>query len=127
MASHDESNCDAACDNVDHEPATTQEHPPTPLERQSVTVMSQLDRVCSVLHAPRQLTKEAIQELPFHYYRPVRTRERYRETDSCVCMQQFKKCERMAELPCGHRMHRRCSVSSLQVDASCPHCQSKFK
>jgi len=74
--------------------------------------------------APR-FNEQQARALPYHYYRPVNTRERYRDHAPCVCDQQYLKCERMVELPCGHRMHRRCGVPWLQQNAAaCPYCRA---
>ena len=75
------------------------------------------------------LTRDAAAKLPFHYYRPVNTREEFRhqpqEADGgmCVCLRPYKKCERLVPFPCGHRMHRKCAIQWLTRHGyPCPYC-----
>lgn len=64
---------------------------------------------------------------PYHYYRPIKTRQHYRDEDGCTCGKEFKKCERLVAFVCGHRMHRACAVEALKKFQVCPLCQMSEK
>jgi len=78
------------------------------------------------------LTADEAKALPFHYYRPVNTRDKFRmqprhEGGICACMHAYKKCERLVSLPCGHRMHRKCATAWLVMVGGCPFCKKKAR
>lgn len=70
------------------------------------------------------MSMEEARNLPFHFFRPVNTRERYRGHEGCVCLEEYRKCEHLVELPCGHRLHRKCGTKWLQESATCPYCRA---
>jgi len=72
----------------------------------------------------KAMSMEEARNLPFHFFRPVNTRERYRGHEGCVCLEDYRKCEHLVELPCGHRLHRKCGTKWLQESATCPYCRA---
>ena len=78
----------------------------------------------------QQYTEAEVVTFPFHFYRPVNTRDKYerlepREGGMCVCLVAYKKCERLTMFPCGHRMHKKCALLWVKARGTCPYCEAK--
>ena len=69
------------------------------------------------------LTKSQFEKLPSVKY----DKDKYRENYQCIiCMEEFKKDEKVKVLPCGHIFHGDCIKEWLMKQKTCPFCKSEI-
>jgi hypothetical protein len=59
-------------------------------------------------------------------HRDIRSGDIQNETKCSICLEQFKRGERVCELPCKHIFHDDCVREWLSREATCPVCRKKL-
>ena len=83
-----------------------------------------LDLEDNVGKVNKGLTEKQIDNLPFTKYHQKISKD----IDKCIiCMDEFKRRERVKLLPCGHIFHNNCIKEWLLKENTCPFCKTEIK